>query len=62
MERCEKHPKYNGKKVPKYECTNCLSFYFMINNKPRAGVRLTKVEKNKKTYDRKNKEWKDDKS
>ena len=33
---CAKHPKYRGKRKPKYECEGCLELYLMCNNKPRV--------------------------
>lgn len=54
---CEKHPKYKGKKLPKYECEVCASIYFTLNNpdKPRMLPKPTKVFKDKSKYTRKKK-------
>lgn len=27
MERCQKHPKYKGRKKPKNQCNGCLALY-----------------------------------
>ena len=56
---CEKHPKYNGIKPPKYQCEVCLALYAKIGLRPRAPIKPTKVEKSKKAYDRKRdkKDW-----
>jgi hypothetical protein len=51
--KCKKHPKYNGRRTPKHECTKCLSIYLALKQKPRLLPKPTKVIKSKKTYDRK---------
>lgn len=55
MKKCTKHPKYKGTKMPKHECTQCLSLYFSLHNKPRLLPKPTKVIKDKTKYDRKKK-------
>jgi hypothetical protein len=58
MEKCQKHKKYTGKRKPKHECVDCLSWYFLMKNKPRILPKPTKViiskkyrqEKHKKDY------------
>lgn len=55
MEKCKKHPKYKGTKMPKHECTECLSLYFSLHKKPRLLPKPTKVIKDKTKYDRKKK-------
>ena len=56
MERCKKHPKYDGKKLPKYKtpCLDCLNYYYAIK-KPRVLPMPTKVIKDKTKYTRKEK-------
>ena len=53
--KCDKHPKYKGKKKPKYECTQCLSIYLTLSKKPRVLPMPTKVIKDKSKYNRKEK-------
>ena len=53
--RCEKHPKYNGRKEPKNRCVGCLKLYLALHNKPRLPIRPTKVIKDKTKYNRKKK-------
>lgn len=53
--KCEKHPKYKGKKKPKHECEVCASIYFTLNSKPRVLPKPTKVFKDKSKYTRKEK-------
>lgn len=57
---CNRHPKYTGKKIPKYECTCCLSIYFKLHSAPRAPIKPTKVIKDKTKYIRKTKHRKKD--
>ena len=55
--KCEKHPKYKGKKKPSYQCTKCLEIYLRLRT-PRAPHKPTRVitpkkykkEKHKKNY------------
>ena len=54
-EGCDKHPKYKGKKKPKYECIDCLNFYLLLKSKPRVLPMPTKVIKDKTKYNRKKK-------
>jgi len=51
--RCEKHPKYNGRKEPKNGCVGCLNFYFALHKTPRVPIKPTKVIKDKSKYTRK---------
>lgn len=51
--RCDKHPKYKGKKKPKYQCEKCLSIYLLLKNKPRVLPMPTKVIPDKTKYNRK---------
>lgn len=53
MERCAKHPKYNGRKLPKNECCGCASLYLSMHKKPRLLPKPTRVIKDKTKYDRK---------
>lgn len=53
--KCNKHPKYTGKKTPKHECVDCLSLYLKLHSSPRAPIKPTKVIKDKTKYSRKNK-------
>ena len=53
--KCQKHPKYNGRKAPKHECGECLNIYFTLK-KPRVLPMATKVVKSKKLYTRKQKQ------
>lgn len=53
MERCQKHKKYNGKKMPKTQCSTCLSMYLTLKNKPRAVHKPTKMIPDKTKYNRK---------
>ena len=55
MERCDKHPKYNGRKLPKNQCVGCATLYFAMHKKPRLLPKPTRVIKDKTKYDRKNK-------
>ena len=59
MEKCSKHPKYNGKKVPTNECTCCLTLYFQMHSAPRAPIKPTRVVRDKTKYRRKEKHKKD---
>ena len=56
--RCPIHPKYRGKKKPKF-CTNvnctCPEIYLKLKSKPRVLPRPTKVMKDKSKYNRKKK-------
>ncbi len=53
--KCDKHPKYKGKKVPKYQCLVCYALYLKIKNKPRILPMPTKIIKDKSKYNRKKK-------
>lgn len=55
IKKCDKHPKYNGKNKPKYECVACLNYYLLLKSKPRVLPKPTKVFKDKTKYSRKNK-------
>ena len=52
--KCEKHPKYTGKRKPKHECTGCLALYLLMK-KPRVLPMPTRVVKDKTKYTRKKK-------
>jgi hypothetical protein len=52
--KCDKHPKYTGKREPRANCEKCLSFYFVVN-KNRAPIVPTKVIPDKTKYSRKEK-------
>jgi len=52
MEKCKKHPKYTGKKLPKKPCIFCLILYTDMRH-VRHPVMPTKVVKSKKVYNRK---------
>lgn len=53
--KCDKHPKYKGKRKPKYECVDCLNLYLLLKSKPRSLPMPTKVIKDKSKYNRKKK-------
>ena len=55
--KCEKHPKYKGRKEPKYKvpCVDCLSIYIRLHKKPRMLPKPTKVIPDKTKYNRKKK-------
>lgn len=55
---CEKHPKYDGTKEPNNECSDCLSYYLALHERPRFPIRPTKVIKDRSKYNRKDKKWK----
>lgn len=54
MMKCEKHPKYKGRKEPKSQCVDCLNIYFKLK-KLRSLPKPTKVFKDKSKYTRKEK-------
>jgi hypothetical protein len=56
MKKCTKHPKYDGKKLPKYKtpCVDCLNYYNSLKS-PRVLPMPTKVYKDKSKYTRKDK-------
>lgn len=56
MDKCNKHPKYKGKRKPKHECLTCLSYYLTLSNRPRVIPKPTKIIKDKTKYNRK-KKW-----
>lgn len=51
--KCDKHPKYKGKRKPKYQCESCLKLYLLLHKAPRALHRPTKVIPDKTKYNRK---------
>jgi rubredoxin len=51
--RCSKHPKYMGKRQPKYECLGCLNLYAKMHTSPRSPHKPTKTFKTIKNYSRK---------
>ena len=55
--KCSKHPKYKGRKMPDYKipCTECLSIYLTLKNKPRMPHKPTRVIPDKTKYNRKKK-------
>jgi len=53
--RCDKHPKYTGKKEPKNGCVGCLNLYLKLHKKPRLPIKPTKIIKDKTKYNRKKK-------
>ena len=55
MVKCTKHPKYTGKRIPKTECTCCLTLYFQMHDKPRAPIKPTRIIRDKTKYRRKDK-------
>lgn len=59
MKKCERHPKYRGKRQPKYECLGCLSLYFKMHSSPRAPHKPTKQISSGKIYTRKPKHRKE---
>ena len=60
--KCVKHPKYKGKRKPKYQCEKCLSIYLRLNSKPRVLPMPTKVIKDKSKYNRRKKHKNKDES
>ena len=56
MKKCIKHKKFNGKKLPKYRCIECLNLYLQIRVFGRKlPTPSNKVHKSAKTYTRKEK-------
>lgn len=53
--RCHKHPKYSGRKKPKYECLECLKLYITLYRPRLKQKRPSPPMRSKKTYNRKNK-------
>lgn len=53
--KCPKHPKYTGKKLPKYQCLTCLNYYDKLHSSPRMPVKPTRKMKDKSKYTRKEK-------
>lgn len=51
--KCEKHPKYTGKKKPKYQCVECLGLYITLHKTARVLPMPTKVIPDKTKYNRK---------
>lgn len=52
-QKCSKHTKYTGRKLPKYKCYECLSYYNKLHTAPRIEIKVTIVIDSKKTYKRK---------
>lgn len=57
--KCDKHPKYKGKKKPKYKCEDCLRLYLTLHKTPRVLPRPTRVIPDKTKYNRKRNKGKD---
>jgi hypothetical protein len=56
MNRCSKHPKYTGKRAPKTQCLECLSYYIKLGKMTRGVMPPpTKIFKDKTKYSRKKK-------
>ena len=56
MIKCEKHPKYTGKRKPKTQCYECLSIYIKMGKMHRGVMPPpTKVIPDKTKYSRKKK-------
>lgn len=53
IKSCLKHPKYKGKKKPKYQCEVCLGLYITLHKGPRILPMPTKVIPDKTKYNRK---------
>jgi hypothetical protein len=53
--QCMKHPKYKGKRQPKYQCLGCINLYMKMHSAPRSPHKPTKMFKTVKDYSRKNK-------
>jgi hypothetical protein len=53
--KCDKHPKYTGKRQPKYQCWGCLDLYIKLHSAPRSPHKPTKTFKTAKDYTRKSK-------
>lgn len=55
MNRCLKHPKFNGKKKPSYQCGKCLGLYLQLKGRrlpvPKPGF----AHRSPKDYTRKTK-------
>ena len=60
MKKCLKHPKYKGKKTPKYECVDCLNYYYKLKTGIRFPIKHTKTHKDKSKYKRKPKHKEDE--
>lgn len=58
MQKCEKHPKYSGKKMPSHQCVECLNYHVNIKSAPRIGVIYEKTFADKSKYNRKEKHLK----
>lgn len=55
---CPIHPKYKGKKLPKYSSNDkciCAQIYLLLHSKPRVLPMPTKVIKDRSKYTRKKK-------
>jgi len=51
--KCNKHPKYKGKKKPTNQCTMCARLYLTLHATPRVLPMPTKVVPDKTKYNRK---------
>ena len=52
--KCDKHPKYRGDKKPSNTCEGCLALYIeKMKLKVRHPIKPTKVEVDKRAYNRK---------
>ena len=51
--QCEKHPKYKGKRKPKYQCVACFNLYMTLHKTPRLLPMPTRVIPDKTKYNRK---------
>ena len=60
MEKCLKHLKYNGKRLPKYECLECLNYYYKLKTGLRAPIKATIKHRDKSKYTRKIKHKKEE--
>lgn len=50
-----KHRKYDGRKLPKYQCLTCLAYYDILHSNPRMPIKPTRKMKDKSKYNRKEK-------
>jgi len=56
MKKCDKHPKYKGKRLSKNQCTGCLALYVQMGKMIRKPLSpATRVHKDKSKYTRKRK-------
>ncbi|MCB9060203.1 MAG: hypothetical protein H6622_01610 [Halobacteriovoraceae bacterium] len=52
---CEKHKKYKGKKLPKYNCEVCLQIFLFLKSTKAPSTKQQRVHRDKSKYNRKDK-------